>query len=343
MAEVSHAVLRDVGRAEGTWTVRGQTTEKPINDCFKTAESVIWRKNEDRFRVAQTADAILATVADGAGSSGMFCGAWAEALVENLPLSPIGDVQGLNTWIDGFWQDFSTTNKQRAVNDPTKLNKFVREGSCSTLSACWIDKGQVGDTPFLNWLCYGDSHFCAFDKTPNALSLASGFPASLQAMASDPHLLNWKDLPDEKHLRTGRITLSQSTLIVLASDGLGEFLHLSYLADVYARQSGGDHAGTSAHTQALMTEFRQLHNGGSGKLADLARNHVNHAGDGFWHQLDALSQALESQESFAQSIKQHHADGLISNDDATLILIDFEMGEMAGEMGNEAIDLAGET
>lgn len=336
----------DVPVAPGamTWSVRGQTTEKPNNDCYQNGADVIWRKNEDRFRFSESSGTMLATVADGAGSSGMYCGAWAEALVENLPGTPLVGVDALNGWIDGFWKDFSDTNKQRAANDPTKLTKFVREGSCSTLTACWIENGSDVKPASLDWLCYGDSHFCAFDLDGDALNLGTGFPATLGAMSADPHLLNWKDLPDEKHLTTGKIEINGPTVIVLASDGVGEFMQLRYLADVHARQVAGAHL--SPHTQGLLTEFRQVLNGGSGKIADLARNHVQQSGNGFKDELATMMAVLDSQAGFADMIKEHHANGLISNDDATLVIIEasVETLDSSPNTNNDAkvINLAGE-
>ncbi|MEG3620034.1 hypothetical protein V5T82_16335 [Magnetovibrio sp. PR-2] len=315
---------QDASRATQTWKILGQTTPKPINDRFERNGEVIWRQNEDRFHLSETEDTIVAAVADGAGSSGMFCGAWADALVDRLPHTPIADVKGLNDWVDGFWKAFSDSQKQRAQNDPVKLNKFVREGSCSTLTACWISKKTATGVPVLNWLCYGDSHLCVFDKKSAQMSLEMSHPVSLSAMMSDPYLLNWKDLPQEQHVKAGQVELTSSSLVVLASDGIGEYVHLSYLADLHERHGGDQAHPLNDHSQGLLTQYRQLLHGGNSKLADLALNHSQHGGQGFSAAMQDMENALQAGQTFGATVEAHHGNGLLPNDDSTLIMIHYD-------------------
>ena len=313
-----------------TWSVVGGSTEKPVNDCFKIGDQVVWRKNEDRFRIVEKPEAMFAAVADGAGSSGMFCGAWAEALVERLPEAPLGDLDGLNKWIDGFWQDFSSEFKKQASGDPTKLSKFVREGSCSTLAACWIDKHIDTTAMTLHWLGYGDSPIIIFAGDDDALSLRTAFPHTLAAMESDPHLLNWKDMPKESQLKSGTIVLTGPARIILASDGIGQFVLLRYLAYLYARQSMDGKVDMSDQGKNMLSEYRQFLNAANGKLAMLTRNHLENLGDGFATELALFRKALQTQSGFSDIIKEHHAKGGLPNDDSTLVIIDIEVEAVEG-------------
>jgi hypothetical protein len=308
--------------AKLTLSACGGTTEKPVNDCFKSGNKVVWRKNEDRFRIDDNPNSLLACVADGAGSSGMYCGPWAEALVERLPQSPIGAHDDLNSWIDGFWQDFSDRHKKEASAHPTKLSKFVREGSCSTLAGCWFSRSADGTSLTLHWLGYGDSPILVFQHNEQTLSLSSCFPDSLAAMESDPHLLNWKDLPDARALKTGTITFEGPATVVVASDGVGLFVLLRYLSELHFRQSANAIADYCETEKKLLGEFRQIMNSGSGKLASLARAHMENPGDGLMDDLQAFRQTLESGNGFSDLIKDHHAKGLLPNDDSTLVVID---------------------
>nr|CAX83776.1 conserved uncharacterized protein [uncultured bacterium] len=303
------------------WVVSGQTTAKPKNDYFEKAGQIVWRHNEDRFRHAVTENGLLAAVSDGAGSSGMYCGAWAEALVGRLPETPIASLTSLNQWIDGFWQEFSTEYKQLAAGDPGKNSKFVREGSFATLMACWLEeRGNEGLT--LHWCGYGDSPLCVFGRNGERVDLIASHPASLRALEHDPHLLNWKDLPEEKSFRSGSVDLDGPATVVLASDGVGQFVLLRYLAEKLARQSAEAGVAHEGPTREFINEFVHLIRSGNSKLADLARNHMDNVGPGFAENLANLRDSLRSEAEFLDNIRDNHAAGLLPNDDSTLVMID---------------------
>jgi hypothetical protein len=320
-----------------SWRILGTTTEKPVNDYFRRGDQVVWRKNEDRFHFTDHANGMVAAVADGAGSSGLYCGPWAEKLVTLLPTAPVAGIDDLNGWIDGFWQDFSSESKKQVATDPTKLNKFVREGSCSTLVACWLNRNDDGEGVTLNWVGYGDSPLFVFSRNPEGLKLSTLFPDTLSALDRDPHLLNWKDLPDAAHLKAGQIVVLGPAIIVLASDGIGQYLLLRYLTDLHFRSLAGEKAADGLDS-GLLTEFRHLLNGGSGKLADMAAIHVEHRSDGFSKDLEGLRQALENPAVFPDVIKEHHSRGLLPNDDSTMVMIDLEQG--TAENGADPNDLS---
>ncbi len=306
-----------------SWTVQGQSAAKPSNDFFGTGTQAVWWRNEDRYRYADRGEAMLAAVSDGAGSSGIYCGAWAEALVECLPETPITGLDALNRWMGGFWEEFSGEFKRRAAADPGKHSKFVREGSFATLVACWLRKH--GDGISLNWLGYGDSPLYVFDEDGGGgAALTACYPPTLAALEHDPHLLNWKDLPREAHLKAGAMELTGRATVILASDGIGQFVLLRYLADLHARGAECPAMGPREPTHGLLNEFRSLVRTGNGRLAEAARAHLDAPESGFADELAALRAGLRSQPAFQEMIRDHHQEGLLPNDDATLVMIDTE-------------------
>lgn len=309
-------------RTAMTWTVRGQSVAKPSNDSYGTGSRKVWRQNEDRFRLADDGEHMLATVADGAGSSGIFCGAWAETLVERLPEAPISGIEDLNQWIDGFWENFSVEFKQRASEDPGKLSKFVLEGSFATLVSCWLRKQEDGI--YMNWLGYGDSAIYVFAWSGDQIGLTSHYPMTLAAMERAPELLNWKDLPKEDHLRVGVLALPERATVILASDGVGQFILLRYLASLQAQPAGIEAVDPAMPAPSLRGEYRRLVRTGMGKLADQARVHLDDPSPGFEDELAALRAALESEEEFRRLVLDRHERGILPNDDATLIIIDID-------------------
>lgn len=317
---------RQVRPGQVTWNAVGRSMEKPVNDSFWDGEKAVWRKNEDRYRVSEHPGGLIASVADGAGSSGMYCGAWAEALVGRLPETPISDIDGLNGWMDGFWQDFSDRHKKLAQSDAVKLNKFIREGSCATLTACWIERRPDGGTR-LHWLGYGDSPIYAFAEGEGGPTLIGAFPDSLGGLESDPYMLNWKDLPKDAHLKAGQLDLDGPTTVVLASDGMGQFVLMRYLVELHFRQQATGGGGMPGSSVRLLGEFRQILNSANGKLAGLARAHVEEPHEGFQAELGQLKAALRTETGFLETIRDHHERGLQPNDDSTLIMIDVVPGE----------------
>ncbi len=321
-AEDEGGGVTDVPMAEAAVTVLGQSVAKPRNDYFKVGDGVVWRRNEDRYRFSDTPDGLLATVADGAGSSGMFCGAWAEELVERLPETPITGLEDLNRWIDGFWEDFAAEFKRSASQDAAKLSKFVREGSYATLVACWLSRRDDGLS--MRWLGYGDSLLLVFGRDGDNVALTDCYPSTLEALGHDPHLLNWKQLPEETRLRTGTMDFHGRTTVILASDGVGQFVLLRYLADMYSRHAGSAPANPPEQARDLLNEFRRLVQTGDGRLAEAAKVHLENQGTGFADQLAALQTSLVSEEAFLGMMREYHQRGLLPNDDATLIMIEID-------------------
>ena len=250
----------------------------------------------------------------------MYCGPWAEALVERLPNLPISNLDALNQWIEGFWENFSVEHKKQTGNDAGKLSKFVQEGSYSTLVACWLRKGDNGIT--LNWTGYGDSPLYVFDGTENAMALSVCYPSTLGEIERDPHLLNWKDLAKDTYFHAGTRQITKPTTVILASDGIGQLVLLRYLAAIHSLGGDGTSPVSSEQAAGLLGEFRQLIQTGKGPLADMVRAHVDFPAAGFANELAALRTSLVSEDEFLRVIGDYYGHGLMPKDDATMILID---------------------
>ncbi|MBF0562151.1 MAG: hypothetical protein HQL37_09045 [Alphaproteobacteria bacterium] len=314
------------------WTASGCSVAKPSNDILGPGGVGGMRKNEDRLRLVEIENVLLAAVADGAGSSGLYCGQWAQALLDNLTKSPIRSLGGLSRWMDGFWKTFATSARAQAAPFPAKFTKLVKEGSCSTLAACWMRTNDNGGVD-LRWLGYGDSLFAAFQWQDGELVMVACNPTSLGLFDRAPYLLNWKDLPAASSLHLGNMSLPPGTIVVLGSDGLGQFILLRFLTALNARDA--DAEPVTGPARALLDEYRRMVQTGGSKMADAARRHIAVPCVDFAADLEELRMALDSEAAFAERVRYWHGQGLLVNDDATLILIDVstvEDGEIIDEI-----------
>ncbi|CAA6606510.1 Putative serine/threonine phosphatase 2C [Rhodospirillaceae bacterium LM-1] len=295
-------------------SARGRSVVKPRNDSFFIGDQLVWRQNEDKFRMHRSRDGLMAAVSDGAGGTGLFCGAWAETLVNRLPRRPIVGIGELNRWLDGFCLSFRSDYAQKAKSQPVKHTKFVREGSCAALAVCWLT--FLRSRTVMRWLGYGDSQIMVFDRTGPRPVLATSYPPNLSDLDRTPALLNWKDLPNKDRLSTGAVTLPACATIVVASDGIGQYIMLRYLALHVP--------GTS--NSKMAEEFSRLA-GGDSKFGDAIRAHRKQAQEPFSRLLESLRQALKSDRAFLAYVRARHKEGLLANDDATLLLIDIDTTE----------------
>ena len=296
-----------------SWTAQGRSVVKPRNDSFASGDQLLWRQNEDRLRLTRTPDGLLAAVSDGAGGAGLFCGPWAETLVTRLPKTPITSMKALNQWMDGFCLNFRADHAALSKATPARHSKFIREGSFATLVAGWLAyrRGRV----MLQWLGYGDSQLMVFDRTGRQPVLAASYPATLSALDRAPFLLNWKDMPREASLHGGEMALPDRATVVLASDGIGQYLLLRALASLPRSQAAGG---------GLLSEFLRLSDGES-RLGQAARAHRAAPGSGMSSELATLRDCLKSDLAFAGRVRALCDKGLLANDDATLILIDVDL------------------
>ena len=304
------------GRVVARWSARARTTVKPRNDSYDSGAQKLWRRNEDRIRLSATGSGVLAAVSDGAGASGLYCGAWAETLLGRLPEAPLCSIDDLNRWLDGFCLEFRQTMIAQCKTDPPKHSKFVREGSFATLAACWFTTDESKVTA--HWLGYGDSPILVFDRTEGEAELVLTHPDCLTALDRDPHLLNWTVLPEAQRLRSGAVTLPRRATVMLASDGIGQFLMLRHLAAARSQRSpvGG----------ALSREFRRLVEGGEGRLAAAAKAHAARPGAGVSETQCSTWNSLASDLAFAAMVAAHCEEGLLANDDSSLIMIEIDHG-----------------
>ena len=314
--DLGGTLLAPSGRMVARWAARARTSVKPRNDSYETGGQTLWRRNEDRIRLSPATTGILAAVSDGAGASGLYCGAWAEALVERLPETPLGTIEDLNRWLDGFCLEFRKSMITQCKGDPPRHSKFVREGSCATVAACWLKAGESAVTA--HWIGYGDSPLLVFDRTGDEPELMQAHPGTLTAFDRDPHLLNWTVLPEAQHLKQGMVTLPRRATVMLASDGIGQFLMLRHLAVAKpSRQSAA---------KALAGEFHRLARSGEGRVAAAVRTHATRPGSRASELQTSLWDSLASDPAFALMTAARCEEGLLANDDSSVIVIEIEHG-----------------
>ncbi|CAA7622386.1 hypothetical protein [Magnetospirillum sp. UT-4] len=296
-----------------TWTALGRSTVKPRNDSFESAGKTVWRQNEDRLRLSRTPDGVLAAISDGAGGAGLYCGPWAERLLTRLPRVPLAGFKALNEWLDGFCMGFRSEYAALSQATPVRHAKFVREGSFATLMAGWLSSRQ--GRAALRWLAYGDSLMLVFDRgSGRQPALRQVYPGSLGVLDRAPHLLNWKDIPRESALFGGEVILPRHGTVILASDGIGQYLLLRALAGM----------GRGQADFPMAAEFARLASS-DGRLGQAIRNHrARPPGQGLGAELAALRHSLRSDQTFAARMGQLHQRGLLANDDCSVILIDVD-------------------
>ena len=302
-----------------SWSVHAVSVVKPGNDSYSVSNGAdVVRANEDRWRVTDDGDALLAAVADGAGASGLFCGPWAQALVDRLPTACMDQWQQLDDWLAGVGDSFRQDQQARLGAQSVQRTKFIREGSYATLMAAWLQDcaGQVT----LRWLGYGDSMMLVFVPGTDCHCLQQLYPVDWAAIQRSPFLLNWKDIPQRDALAVGQAAVPAGAIVALASDALGQYLLLRYLAS----PQGRDHP--------LWGQFQALQTGDS-KLADLAKAHGAQATDDWAQDWDRMRTAMASPADFAQWVQARHRAGLMANDDSTLVVIEIAAApEIIAEM-----------
>ncbi|CAH2598639.1 Protein phosphatase 2C domain-containing protein [Rhodovastum atsumiense] len=302
---------------------------KPRNDSFTHGQNTVWRQNEDRFRLSSGKHGMLAAVADGAGGSGLFCGPWAETLLTRLPDQPLTGIAALNQWLEGFCLEFQRSFSERAKAEPRKHSKFMREGSFATLTACWLEESDQHGVS-CRWTVYGDSPMLVFDRTGPGWALLVGHPGSLRAFDQDPSLLSWKMLPTAAALRSGSLQLPARATVVLATDGVGQFLFLRYLAALDRGLAG---ATLSEPAAALLDEFRSLRTSPGSRVGAAIGRHLARSVPSFAEEMDTLADSLASEAGFAAVVAARHGEGVLADDDSTLIMIDIAPSDPSSGSG----------
>ena len=102
------------------------------------------------------------------------------------------------------------------------------------------------------------------------MSLSVCDPSTLGEMERDPHLLNWKNLAKDAHLRAGKRQSTGPATVILASDGIGQLVLFRYLAAIHSLAGDETPPVPSERAAGLLGEFRQLIQTGKGRLAGMA-------------------------------------------------------------------------
>ncbi|ETR66789.1 MAG: hypothetical protein OMM_12339, partial [Candidatus Magnetoglobus multicellularis str. Araruama] len=202
-----------------------QSIEKPESSTYSDTNKL--RKNEDRITVRErNKDSVIFGVADGAGSSGIYCGEWAHHILTNIiKEEPIKDCKALNDWLNKLAHNFYSKYKEKG-NDIDVKNKFIKEGSYCSLLTGWLKRNTKGKY-ILETTIYGDSTLFIFQ---NNGTLKNIYPyKSLSKFDTAPHLISLKHDAVQEHFIYQSIEIDYTDIIIAASDGFSKFLLTQYL------------------------------------------------------------------------------------------------------------------
>lgn len=160
-------------------------------------------------------------VSDGAGGGGVFAERWSRYLLKNLPRKPITSFAELDAWVDGIWEPFYNDSEVDAkARGGLFLEKFYDEGSFATLAATW----KTGEREW-QWMTYGDSVVFHYDRESGILEHS---PIRLADFDKPPYLISDKDPLKEEGFHTGRFSISDSSVVFVASDTLAHYILMMY-------------------------------------------------------------------------------------------------------------------
>ncbi|MBK8808643.1 MAG: protein phosphatase 2C family protein [Bacteroidales bacterium] len=163
------------------------------------------------------------SLCDGAGGAGVFCRDWAMHLAKSVPLNPCNFDRNTKKWFYNASKEFhDEVIEKKDLSDLILNKKVYRDGSYSTLTACWIDK--MANELFFS--STGDSCVILFEKDSEEFKLK--YFASMNdqdSMDESPCLLNWLiDL--DKELPFHSIDVTNHFIILMASDSLAKWIIL---------------------------------------------------------------------------------------------------------------------
>jgi len=167
-------------------------------------------KGEDRFQIGKN----FAAVADGSGGTGIFCGEWADYLLQHITTQPIVTYEDFIAYLYPLAGSFSSEFENIVGNDAYKKNRFFLEGSSSTLAIIWWDEIVI------RWITYGDSHII-FIRDENIES--HPFKLSSEFSGESP-LINWKTVPKEGYFMTGEINREGLKRVIIATDAVSKYV-----------------------------------------------------------------------------------------------------------------------
>lgn len=265
-------------------------------------------ENEDYVHEVSSEESTYSkwVLCDGAGGVGVFSKEWAKYLAENVPQDPHEFTKKPLEWLLKSSKGFHESIIEKAdLSDLILQKKVYRDGSYSTLCACWIDK--EGDEIFYSSV--GDTCLFFFERKDGRFQLR--FLSSIDKqddIDGNPQLLNWNeelkcDLPfDSKDI-------NDTFIIVMASDSLARWIILNLA--VLDHQSiatifNSDFLSSlSIEKYALVKEAIKM-------------GHDFHSVDDL---LDYIKKLTESENGFREDMKKLHKNHEIEIDDYSLIFI----------------------
>ncbi len=258
----------------------GQTTHK-IADISPNEDSILTNKH-------------VMAISDGAGGYGIFAKEWSEYLLHKLPEQPFDTFENFVKWTDSIWEEFyENQNKKLEQYDTFVINKFNNEGSAATLAVAWYFENRI------EWISYGDSALFVYNARKDKMRFLS--IKTLETYETNPHLINWKDIPKKNAYSSGTFHLEKDDLVIIASDALACYITMTYYA--YKNE---ETVNRCANKQ--------------GKLGIIAKNVLEYVKNmekskNFY---DYFLKPLLSEQNFRSHIENLYNHGMILNDDYSL-------------------------
>ncbi len=272
-------------------------TKKSLVTIAASIPKPLQDKSEDAFILKENCWAI----ADGAGGVGIFAAEWAKYLLEKLPETLFAEAEEMIHWANGIWEKFYQTidNQELAIEIKSK---FIEEGSLATLIAAYYN----GKT--LRAIAYGDSALLLYNAKKNTLR---ALPSELSTYVKNPFLINWKEEILPEGIVIQDFEWQKQEQLLLCSDALAQYLLLSF---------------------ACLTPKSDW----EAQLLELTKTHQHHRIFQFVEKMEQyfdknvdfhqavwlpLCEAMKTEENFKQHLYQLCEQGLIPNDDYTVVLV----------------------
>jgi len=279
---------------------------KPNNSVFSDTQEE--RKNEDRFIVKSINNQKkVFGVADGAGGSGIYCGEWAQYLLDNVPDKPFNNCEELNNWSKplalNFFKDFK--NK---TNDHIIKTKFCEEGAYSSLLLGWLTCIEENKYQ-LEIASYGDSTLLLFQNI-NKIDLKYIYPyKSILDYDKSPNLIPSREDAKEENFKYEQLEIDNTYILIAATDGFARFLFTQYLFYINDRAI------------EEISDFDK-------ELLTLNKTYLNQIQKTKIRSFESLFKEIEEKismesEDFQSFVKMQYQKERLANDDCTAIHITF--------------------
>lgn len=267
--------------------VRAQTVGK---------EEPLFPDNEDAFRV--DTESHLWAIADGAGGGGIFAGEWANYVAQHVPKVPFSDFSTFSAWTERIWEPFFVEYENRATSNPLRLNKFLSEGSYTTLATLHLTGNHA------HWTTYGDAVVLVWHRKTGLRSSLT----DLRAFTTGPYLLNWNNAPRPDGFQHGQWPHRTGQRYALLTDTLAQYVLMAYDALLNA----GVGLRLLAHLPIPLGERASRH-----------LNHWNPETHRFGRDVWApLARSLRNPVAFLTYTRALAARHLLGPDDYTMVLIE---------------------